>query len=97
MDDETLNRLEAIAARLEPKDQVVRYAYLFDWHPDLAGVDEDYASYEAELARLRNDAVRETLEADALEGIRNLAARSPVPRFLGVALAEVADEQFTQN
>ena len=97
MDDETLNRLEAIATRLEPKDQVVRHAYLFDWHPDLPGVGEDYASYEAELARLRNDAVRETLEADALGGIRDLAARSTVPRFLGVALAEVADAQFTSD
>ena len=97
MDNGTLNRLDAIAVRLEPKDQVARYAYLFDWHPDLPGFGDDFASYEAELTRLRNDAVKETLEATSLDGIKELASRAAAVRFLGAALQRSQTRGFGQT
>ncbi len=96
MKEDSLSVMQAIADRLEPITNVERFAYLFDWHPDLPDVDlDDYATYEARLLELRTEAVRNTLDIASTEGLRNLAERSPVPSHLGWIVGAVASEDLT--
>lgn len=96
MDDGPLSAMQAIADRLEPITSVERFGYLFDWHPDLPGIDPyDHAAYDARLLQLRMQAVNETLDTGSTEGLRNLADRSPVPSQLGWVVAAVASEDLT--
>lgn len=96
LDDELLGRLQSMADRLEPTTSTERFAYLFDWRPDLPEVElDDYAAYEAELLRLRTEVVCRTLEAGALQGLRRLAERSPVPGQLGWIVGAVASDELT--
>jgi excisionase family DNA binding protein len=96
MDNETLSTMQAIADRLEPTASVERFGYLFDWHPDLPGIDPyDHATYDSKLLELRTQAVKETLSTGSAEGLRNLAERSPVPSQLGWVVGAVASEDLT--
>jgi excisionase family DNA binding protein len=94
MDEEPLVQMQAIADRLEDPERVERFAYLFNWRPDLPDVDRtDHASYDAELRKLRIEAVKRTLDARGIEGLVSLAERSPVPRQLGLSVGEATDEE----
>jgi len=96
MDDGPLSTMQAIADRLEPTSSVERFGYLFDWHPDLSGIDPyDHAAYDARLLELRTQAVKKTLDSGSTEGLRNLADRSPVPSQLGWVVGAVASEDLT--
>jgi excisionase family DNA binding protein len=96
MDNDSLERLEAIAARLEPTDSAERFGYLFDWHPDLPEVDpHDHATYEERLEQLRTEALRQALATDSVADLSRLARRSPEPRQLGWTLGAVAAEELT--
>lgn len=98
MGHESLARLEALADRIEPKQSVERFAYLFDWRPDLTDVDDDnHAAYEARVLELQSAAVRETIESDGLGGLRALAQRSPVPDRLGWVLGMVSGDELTPD
>jgi excisionase family DNA binding protein len=89
MTEEPLARMQAIADRLEDPERVERFAYLFDWRPDLPEVDRtDRSTYDAELRKLRIEAVRQTLNARGMEGLAALAERSRVPRHLGLSVGE---------
>ena len=93
--DESLKRLEAIAARLEPVDTAERHAYLFDWRPDLPGIDKlDYALYDKALEEVRRASVREALEYGGIETLIHLAEKSKVPRLVGVIAAKVGGENL---
>lgn len=95
MSDDSLSRLQSIADRLEPTDRVERFAYLFDWHPDLPDVDlDDYAAYETRLLSLRVAAIEETLRSGASEALRELAQRSPVPSHFGLTLGGVSPDDL---
>lgn len=95
MADEPLTRLQTIADRLEPTDRSERFAYLFDWHPDLPEVDvEDHAAYETRLLALRTHAIQETLRTGSLESVRELARRSPVPTHFGLTLGIVSPNEL---
>ncbi len=98
MAEEPLARMQAIADRLEDKGSVERFAYLFDWRPDLPEVDRgDHAAYGEELRRRRADAVRAALEGRGLDGLAALAKRSRVPRHLGLAVGEVAGDDYQSD
>jgi excisionase family DNA binding protein len=93
-----LERMESIAEQLAPPRSAERFAYLFDWHPDIAGVDRrDFAAHEARVHQLRREAVGETIASESIDGLRTLAARSPVPRHLGLTVGEVAPEHLTPD
>ena len=83
-------RLSELASLFEPRTDPQRFAYLFEWHPDLRGVDQaDYQSYSVKLDELRNDAIRSILRLDnAFEHLARLAARVTAPTHLGWTLAE---------
>jgi hypothetical protein len=101
MSDILLSRMRAIADRLEPTADVERYGYLFDWRPNLPGVDQsDFEAYESQLLKLRTRAVNDAVQAASIEGLRRLAERSPVPTLLGwvagsVVQDDLASELFT--
>jgi excisionase family DNA binding protein len=96
MDDAVLTRMEAIADRLEPKDSPERFAYLFDWHPDLRDVDmRDYEAYQEKLLELRKQAVSQALAASSINGLRDLAERSTALGSLGWIAGMVTSEDLT--
>jgi hypothetical protein len=96
MADATLTRLEAIANTIEPIDSVERFAHLFDWRPSLPDVDaHDFAAYEGALLTLRKDAVETTLETASVDGLSDLAHRSPAPQHLGWVVGMVASDDLT--
>jgi excisionase family DNA binding protein len=84
-------RLSDLAARLEPTSDPQRFAYLFDWHPDLPGVDEgDYEAHATRLSQLRRDALLSVLALpDHVKGLADLTRRVASPPQLGWALAEL--------
>jgi excisionase family DNA binding protein len=96
MDADVLARMQVIADGLEPTESVERFAHLFAWRPSLPDVDRrNFADYEAKLLELRKRAVNETLAASSIDGLRDLAARSPVPVHLGRTVGMVASEDLT--
>jgi hypothetical protein len=94
MAEEPLSRLRAIADRLEPREDVARFAYLFDWRPDIPGSEEEYRAHTERLQELRRKAVAETLESASLEGVRILAEKSKVPSQLGFTLGTLDPEKL---
>lgn len=82
--------LADLASELEPQTDPQRFAYLFEWHPDLPDVKQtDYERYSARLSELRRHALRAVLDSrDAFDHLARLAQRVKVPSQLGMALAE---------
>ncbi len=97
MGEQPLSRMQAIADQLEPKSDVARFGYLFDWHPDLPDVDLNDDGYDQKLAELRVQAVKETLDSASLDGLQALAERSTAPNQLGWVVGEVAPDELTGN
>lgn len=98
MDDEPLSRMQVIADRLEPTASVGRFAYLFDWHPDLPDVEPfDHDAYEKKLLELRKLAVQEALEGSSLRALRDLADRSVAPTQLGWIVGAVASDEVASE
>jgi excisionase family DNA binding protein len=96
MDEQILARLDGIATILEPSARAEQYSYLFDWHPDIPGIDvREYQRYVAKLNELRENAVREVVAESSLDGLRTLALRSPVPDHLGQFIGQTAPEELT--
>lgn len=93
MPAEVLDRLKTLAAALEPSSDPQRFAYLFDWHPDLPGYQQaDFEVYSARLSEVRSEALRVILEMPDWDvQVANLAKRTKVPGQLGWALAAQGD------
>ncbi len=90
MTDATLEHLRALLEVLEPEDDPHRFDYLFDWHPDLPGVDPtDFTAYQAKQHQLQSHAISAILaQPHWIETLGEVAARVPVPMQLGEVLAE---------
>ncbi|MEX1140795.1 MAG: helix-turn-helix domain-containing protein [Thermoleophilaceae bacterium] len=95
MDDAPLLRMEEVAKRLEPTSNVARFAYLFDWHPDLPDAVLGDETYDERLLELRTEALSDTIDADSVDGLRALTERSAAPSQLGWTLARIAPESLT--
>ncbi|MEV6983387.1 helix-turn-helix domain-containing protein [Sphaerisporangium sp. NPDC051017] len=97
--DWVLARLRDISVRLEPVKGALRLGYLFDWQPDLPGLDVtvDYKRYIDGLVTARRNAVIEVLAESSLDGVRQFAGVAPVPNHLGLALGEVASDELTPS
>lgn len=93
MKEEPLSRLRAIADRLEPKQDAQRFGYLFDWRPDISEADPtDHEAYETALREMRRTAVSDALERASIDGLIELAEKSPVPMHLGWTVGELAKD-----
>jgi hypothetical protein len=91
--DEALRRFEGIADRLEPADDSSRHARLFDWHPDLPGINKyDHGAYDEALRQAQRAAVAEALAEGGLDTLLALAAASKLPRLAGAVTAESGTE-----
>jgi len=98
MADEPLKRMQAIADRLEDVESVERFAYLFDWRPDLPEVDRtDHPTYDQKLRDQRAEAVQGTLASRGIDGLAALAERSRVPRHLGLSVGEVVGDEYQSD
>jgi hypothetical protein len=91
-------RLHDLTAKLEPTSDPQRFVYLFDWHPDLAGVDEsDIETYAARLSQLRREALLSVWAGpDRIIELTNLASRAAAPSQLGWALAELDEVELPE-
>ncbi len=91
-------RLAKLVSELEPQANPQRFAYLFEWHPDLPGIDRrDYERYRNALRELRQQALRAVLDGpDPFDHLSRLAQRVKAPSQLGAALAEHNDVGFKQ-
>jgi hypothetical protein len=97
MAEEPLVRLQALAERLEPQGDVARFAYLFDWRPNIPGPNEDFQTHTERLAKIRREAVTETLSAESVAGLRTLAERSKVPSQIGFTLGMLDPDDLTAD
>ena len=93
MPPDVVERLWTLAGALEPTSDPQRFAYLFDWHPDLPGYQQtDYEAYSARLAELRAEALGSVLALpDWGVQLASLANRTKAPGQLGWALAAEGD------
>jgi hypothetical protein len=87
-----LAQLKAVLTDLEPASDPKRFAYLFDWHPDLPGVDSsDIEAHGAMLTKLQAEALDQLLQGpNALDELEVLTRQARVPSHVGWALASDA-------
>jgi hypothetical protein len=90
---EELDQLETIQSGLEPPDVLESRRWLFEEHaPDLGTAKlDDFERYEEEVGKRRGEAVLEIEKEAGLNGLLELAAASPVPWTVGLALADSND------
>lgn len=89
MPHERRTRLSALAELLQPADDLRRFAYLFNWHPDLPGADlTNRERYSAELDAKRREAL-DVLFArpDGWEQLAAVVERAEVPAQVGWVLS----------
>ncbi|BBE23459.1 hypothetical protein MN0502_23420 [Arthrobacter sp. MN05-02] len=89
MPAEQRNRLSSLAELLQPVDDLRRFAYLYNWHPDLSEVDQtDYENYSKELEARRREAL-DVLFArpDGWEQLAAIVARAKAPTQVGWVLS----------
>ncbi|WP_460702459.1 hypothetical protein [Luteococcus sediminum] len=82
-------RLHKLAELLRPADDLRRFAYLFNWRPDLSGADlNDYERYRTALEVKRREAL-DVLFArpDAWEQLGSVAVRAEAPTQVGWTLS----------
>src|SRR6266568_2767733 len=91
-----LQLIDAVEARLRPRQPIAYSAWLFShWMPDLGEhrPSDDLHEYETELAQRRRDAMGEILSGGGLSDARLLAKSSPVPWSVGVAIADATTDE----
>lgn len=95
MGESDLARIESLTERLQPAAPAERYAYLFDWRPDIVEASrDDHAAWERELQRLRAEAIEMAMADDGLDGLVHLIRKSPQPHLTGLSASQVALDDF---
>ncbi|WP_037306164.1 hypothetical protein [Amycolatopsis orientalis] len=96
--EELLQWLESCAEMIEPTVNPGRHVRLFGPRPYLEGGDSlDQEAREAEIDRLRRDAVGGVLREHGVAGLSALAAESAQPRLVGSIAAAVAGEDIQED
>lgn len=91
----TLQELEAAVSQLRPRAPLRASSWLFEgWMPDI-GVPrgDDVRAYDAEVLRLRQQAVRAALKLEGLDAVRDFASAVELPWAVGQALGPLGDEE----
>lgn len=84
---EVLTRLETILSRLAPDNPIERHRWLFDdWLPDLPFRKGDIKQHQQRIEAQRQEAVREILQAQGIEGLVTLGTKCNYP-FVVAAIA----------
>ncbi len=90
MKHDDLQRLEAIAAQLQPKDVLVQVAWLFDdYHPDLP--DAEQGDPWTAVQSKRKEAVGQLYQTKGVADVLDLASKVKFPAYVGYAFAEVVE------
>ncbi|UMP03537.1 hypothetical protein [Amycolatopsis sp. EV170708-02-1] len=96
--EELLQWLESCAELIEPAVNPGRHGLLFGRSPYLDGGESlDPEAREAEIGRLRRDAVGGVLREHGAAGLSALAAESALPRLVGVVAAHVAADDLRED
>lgn len=94
---ESVEALDQALPRLLPDGICERHAWLFVPWLDLEGFRGDFDGMEAEIARLRAEALREICDQEGFDGVLNLAGMVESPGQVGATLAQtdcVPDDQI---
>ncbi|GAB3726552.1 hypothetical protein GCM10027598_45550 [Amycolatopsis oliviviridis] len=96
--EELLQWLESCAEMIEPAINPGRHGLLFGRSPYLEGGDSlDPEDREAEIDRLRREAVSGVLREHGVDGLSALAAESARPRLVGIVAARVAADELQED
>ncbi|RSM57844.1 hypothetical protein DMH03_26195 [Amycolatopsis sp. WAC 01376] len=96
--EELLQWLESCAEMIEPAVNPGRHGLLFGRDPYLEGGDSlDPEARDAEIDRLRRDAVSGVLREHGVAGLSALAAESAQPRLVGEVAAQVAVDDLQED
>lgn len=97
LDAPSLVRLDAVTARLGADAGAMRFVPLFEWRPELPGVDAagDREAYHRALDAHRTRAVADVLVDEGLAGARTLAVHSRATAQVGLVLGATAPEAMT--
>ncbi|MGK4591836.1 hypothetical protein [Amycolatopsis sp. w19] len=96
--EELLQWLESCAELIEPAVNPGRHGLLFGRNPYLDGGESlEPEAREAEIGRLRRDAVGGVLREHGAAGLSALAAESALPRLVGVVAAHVAADDLRED
>ncbi|RSN34797.1 hypothetical protein DMC61_04965 [Amycolatopsis sp. WAC 04169] len=96
--EELLQWLESCAELIEPAVNPGRHGLLFGRNPYLDdGESLDPEAREAEIGRLRRDAVGGVLREHGAAGLSALAAEAALPRLVGVVAAHVAADDLRED
>ncbi|MFK0248399.1 hypothetical protein ACIQUM_27210 [Amycolatopsis azurea] len=96
--EDLLQWLESCAEMIEPATNPGRHSLLFGRNPYLEGGDSlGPEERDAEVDRLRHDAVSGILREHGVEGLSALAAESALPRLIGIVAAEVAADELEED
>ncbi len=90
MSAEDVTVVRALAEALTPDEDARRFSNLFDWRPRIRNYKWGKEGYDAELARLRNEALEEVLKLGA-DALASLTLDAKNPQILGRMLSERAD------
>lgn len=98
LSEEWLAPLAIVGDRLRPPLATELHRWLFDsWNPDIGvSVRDDFAAFEAELHRAREDAIVQILSEQGFAAAVELATTVQLPWAVGSALASVNDEHDYQ-
>ena len=98
LSEEWLRPLATVGERLRPPLATELHRWLFDSrHPDIGvSVRDDFAAFEAELQRAREDAIVQILSEQGFAAAVELATTVQLPWAVGSALASVTDEHDYQ-
>jgi hypothetical protein len=93
LSEEWLTPLATLSDRFRPLSATERHRWLFDdWHPDVGVSRDDFVAYEAEVKRVRQEAVARVLNDEGFDGTTRLASTVELPWAVGSALASVSRE-----
>jgi hypothetical protein len=92
MPEEELQRLETVAAAIQPESATIRNQRLFDDYDAHFFESNDYENERAKLRKAREDAAREIISVAGLQAIIEAARRVKMPAELGEAFGRIGDD-----
>lgn len=89
-------RLEAIVPILAPGDPIERNRWLFDeWLPDLPLEERDFKQHEQQVEESRQQAIKEILQAEGVEGWVTIGTTCKYPGFVAAAAVSLVPDLDT--
>jgi hypothetical protein len=98
MPRDTVDRIEALAARFAPTSPVDLSVTLFEHHPRLPGVDRlDHPRHAEALSLARQEAARAVLGGEGSAGLLRLGTVAKLPIAVGWAAAQACGDELADD